>query len=73
MTSEEKHIFAIAALRMIAWSYRERIDRADTPPVDFADLVLRYLGDDGSWTEAENDKANELLKKFRAWRRAEGE
>lgn len=69
----DKYIFAISALRRIAWSYKERIDRADTSPADFADLVLRYLGDDGSWTDEENNKANELHKGFRAWRVTEGE
>jgi len=70
VTDDKKLIFCKSALRIIALSYRQRIDKADTPPYVFAEEVLNYLGDNLDWNP-DNDVSNDLLRGFREWRRKE--
>ena len=64
MNEQEKLEFALLVLRIIAMSYRERIDPSDTPAYVFADEALQHLGVD---IEAIPDETS-VLKKFREWR-----
>lgn len=70
---DDKLIMSIAALRIIAMSYRERIDRADTPPYEYAADILAFLGEDLDLSiansEQADDRAKELLTEFRKWRK----
>jgi hypothetical protein len=67
MTEQEKLGLALYALRVIALSYRERIDRQDTSPYEFAEAMVRFLGGDLETIPPDNDLVNDLAAKFRAW------
>ena len=69
LTPEQKQIMAMSALRKIAMSYREMIDRYDTPPQEFAEQILAYIGDDLEMVSAENDELPAMFKAFHEWRK----
>lgn len=68
MTTEQQLAFCIRVLRLIALSYRQRIDKRDTPAYEFADEALTFLGEDlHSSSPTEND-AVEPIERFKQWR-----
>lgn len=70
MSEQDKLLFALGILRHIAMSYRERIDRDDTPPYVYADEALHFLGDDVEQIHPENDRMRELIREFNQWRQS---
>lgn len=63
MTDKEKLDLTLYALRLIALSYRERIDRRDTPPYVLAQEMLEYLGE-----QLEHIPTSDPSNEFWRWR-----
>lgn len=56
----------LLAIRTIAKSYRERIDRADTKPYELAQDVCEYLGIDLEMIPTDQEAKD--YRKFLRWR-----
>jgi len=69
LTAEQKQILVMAALRRIAMSYREMIDTRDTPPQEFADQILAYIGEDLEMDPEGADELPAMFVAFRQWRK----
>jgi hypothetical protein len=72
MTEKQKLTVCITALRMIALSYTQRIDKSDTPPYVFADEILKFVGEDISWSSYDEDDKRLLFQAFRQWKKDTG-